>query len=161
MIRFFSVEVAGVEILNRAFNRVEETISDFRAIWPLVAREFYAIEREQFDSEGTAGASGKWLPLTPAYKQWKEANFPGQPIEQLHGFLIASLTDPEALDAIYRPDRDELTIGTQIPYARRQHRTRPLISLSESQKRRLQKAIQRGLVQFTRQAGFQVEERAA
>jgi phage gpG-like protein len=160
MIRF-SAEVLGVEVINRAFNRVEEAISDLRSIWPEVAKEFYAIEREQFDSEGVAGASGKWIPLTPAYKQWKEANFPGQPIEQLEGSLVASLTDPEALDAIYRPEKDELIIGTRLPYARRQHRTRPLISLSEVQKRRLQKAIQRGLVQFTRQAGFHVEERAA
>jgi phage gpG-like protein len=160
MIRF-SAEVLGVEVINRAFNRVEEAISDLRSIWPEVAKEFYAIEREQFDSEGVAGAPGKWIPLTPAYKQWKEANFPGQPIEQLEGSLVASLTDPEALDAIYRPEKDELIIGTRLPYARRQHRTRPLISLSEVQKRRLQKAIQRGLVQFTRQAGFHVEERAA
>lgn len=157
----FTATVEGAEVLNRAFNRLEEIISDFRSIWPDVAAEFYAIEREQFDSEGAVGASGKWLPLSPAYKEWKEAHYPGQPIERLENTLFESLTDPEALDAIFRPGKDELVIGTRTPYARRQHRTRPLISLSESQKRRLTKAIQRGLVAFTRQAGFEVEERAA
>lgn len=149
-------------MLNRGFNRVEGIISDFRPIWPAVAQEFYAIEREQFESEGSAGALGKWAALSPAYKRWKEVHFPGQPIMRLENTLFESLTDPEALDAIFRPGKDELVIGSRTPYARRQHRTRPLISLTESQKRRLQKAIQRGLVEFTRRAGFEVqEERAA
>lgn len=158
----FTATVDGVEALNRGFNRVEEFISDFRPIWPNVAQEFYAIEREQFESEGAAGASGKWAALSPAYKRWKEAHFPGQPIMRLENTLFESLTDPEALDAIFRPGKDELVMGTRTPYARRQHRMRPLISLSEPQKRRLQKAIQAGLVEFTRRAGFEVqEERAA
>lgn len=157
----FTATVDGVETINRAFNRVEGFISDFRSIWPDVGAEFYAIEREQFDSEGAAGASGKWKELTPAYKKWKEVHYPGQPIMRRENTLAESLTDPEALDAIFRPSRNELVIGTRTPYARKQHRTRPLISMTESQKRRLQKAIQRGLVQFTRQAGFEVQERAA
>ena len=161
MIRFVA-EIGNVEVLNRAFNRVEEHVSDFRSIWPNVAQEFYAIEREQFESEGAAGASGKWAALSPAYKKWKEANYPGQPIMRLENTLFESLTDPEALDAIFKPGKDELVMGSRTPYARRQHRTRPLISLNEAQKRRLQKAIQRGLVEFTRRAGFEVrEERAA
>ena len=158
----FTASVDGVEVLNRGFNRVEGIISDFRPIWPAVAQEFYVIEGEQFDTEGSAGASGKWAALSPAYKKWKEANFPGQPIMRLGNSLFESLTDPEALDAIFRPSKDELVIGSKLPYARRQHRTRPLIAPSEQQKRRLQKAIQQGLVQFTRRAGFEVqEERAA
>lgn len=161
MIRF-SATVDGVETLNRGFNRIEEFISDFRLIWPAVAQEFYAIEREQFDTEGAAGAAGKWAALSPAYKRWKEANFPGQPIMRLENTLFESLTDPQALDAIFRPGKDELVIGSKSPYARKQHQTRPLISMSEQQKRRIQKAIQRGLVEFTRRAGFEVrEERAA
>lgn len=158
----FSASVDGAEVLNRAFNRVEEFISDFRSVWPAVAQEFYAIEREQFESEGSAGVSGKWAALSPAYRKWKEANYPGQPIMRLENSLFESLTDPEALDAIFRPGKDELVIGSKLPYARRQHRTRPLIAPSEQQKRRLQKAIQQGLVEFTRRAGFEVqEERAA
>lgn len=164
----FTATVEGVEVLNRAFNRVEEYISDFRPLWPAVAQEFYAIEREQFDSEGAAGASGKWAALSPAYKKWKEIHFPGQPILRLTNALAESLTDLEASDAIFRPSADELVIGTKVPYATAHQRgsgfmpARPPISLNEAQKRRIQKAIQRGLVEFTRRAGFEVqEERAA
>lgn len=158
----FTGTVDGVTTLNRGFNRIEGFISDFRPIWPAVADEFYAIEREQFESEGAAGASGKWAALSPAYKRWKERNHPGQLIMRLENPLFESLTDPEALDAIFRPSADELVMGSKLPYARRQHTTRPLISMTEQQKRRIQKAIQRGLVEFTRRAGFEVlEERAA
>ena len=80
---------------------------------------------------------------------------------------MESLTDPEALDAIYLPEKDGLTIGTRVPYARAHQRgnkrlpARPIVAPSEEQKRRLQKAIQKGLVAFTRRAGFEVQEKAA
>jgi phage gpG-like protein len=163
----FVGNVQGVEVLNRAFNRVEEYISDFRSIWPDVATEIYAINAEQFQSEGSAGASGKWAALSPAYARFKAKAFPGQPILQAEGHMIASLTDPEALDAIYRPEQTVLTIGSKDPKARKHHLgldnlpARPIFSFSERQKRRIQKAIQRNLVEFTRRAGFRVEEKEA
>ncbi len=166
MIRFRS-EVAGVETLNRAFNRIEEFISDFRSVWPAAAAEFYRIEAEQFDSEGAAGASGKWTPLSSAYEKFKAVEFPGEPILQASHHMIESLTDPEAFDAVYIPEPTQLTIGTRDPKALAHHRgkgrlpARPVISMSESQKRRIQKAIQRELVQFTRHLGFEVREEAA
>lgn len=166
MIHFVG-NVQGVEVLNRAFNRVEQHISDFRSIWPDVATEIYTINVEQFESEGSAGASGKWAALSPAYKRFKEIQFPGQPILQAEGHMVASLTDPEASDAIYRPEQTVLTIGSRDPKARAHHLglghlpARPIFSFSERQKRRIQKAIQANLVEFTRQAGFHVEEREA
>lgn len=164
---YFVGNVAGVEVLNRAFNRVEEYISDFRSIWPDVAAEIYAINAEQFESEGSAGASGKWAALSPAYARFKAIAFPGQPILQAEGHMVESLTDPEALDAIYRPEQNVLTIGSQDPKARAHHLglgnlpARPIFSFSERQKRRIQKAIQKNLVEFTRRAGFHVEDREA
>lgn len=165
MIRF-RAEIDGVEVLNRGFNRVEQAISDFRPIWPAVAVEVYSINRQQFDSEGAAGASGKFAALSPSYKRWKEKNYPGQPILRLTNALFESLTDPEALDAVFEPLPNELVIGTRVPYAVAHQRgrgvpARPPFSFTEPQKRRIQKAIQRGLVQFTRRAGFEVQEQAA
>lgn len=164
----FTATVDGSEVLNRAFNRVEEFISDFRPLWPSVAGEIYTINAEQFESEGAAGASGRWQALSPAYAKYKAVTFPGQPILQAEGHMIASLTDPEAPDAIFRPLPDELVIGTRDPKARAHHLglghlpARPIFSFTEQQKRRIQKAIQRELVQFTHRAGFEVqEERAA
>lgn len=158
----FSIEIEGVEVFSRAFNRLESGIDDFRSIWPNVAKEFYAIEHEQFESEGSHGASGKWAPLSPAYKRWKETHFPGQPILKLTNSLYESLTSPDAGASIFRIDRDEMTLGSKEPYAVvHQRGGRPPISLNQDDKRRIQKAIQVGLVEFTRRAGFQVEERRA
>lgn len=160
MIRF-TAEVQGIEVLNRAFNRVEEHISDFRFIWPSFAAEFYSIMREQFASEGAHGASGKWKPLTPAYKKWKEVHYPNMPILQATTALYQSITSSDASDSIFRPEVDQLTIGTQREGARAHQRTRPVISLTEADKRRLTKAIQLPLVQFVRKQGFNVLEAAA
>jgi phage gpG-like protein len=165
MIRFVA-QIDGVIELDRAFNRVDQVISDFRSIWPNVAKEFYGIEQEQFASEGAHGASGKWAPLSPAYKNWKETHFPGEPILKREHSLYESLTSPDGLASVFRPERDQLTIGSNEPYATAHQRggrlpRRPPISLTGDDKRRITKAIQIGLVKFTRQAGFKVDERLA
>ena len=158
----FSAEVVGVEVLDRAFNRVNQEISDFRNFWPGVITTFYEIETEQFRSEGASGASGKWAALSPAYKVFKERDFPGKTILRREDALYESMTGPDALDSILRPDRDELVIGSAVPYALIHQKTRPIISLSEESKRRMVKSIQVRLVEFARAAGFEVQgERAA
>lgn len=159
-------EILGEEIFNRAFNRLD-SLSDLRPVWPNVIREFYLIEAEQFQSEGAAGASGKWAALSNVYAKYKQVAHPDKPILRADDELFESLTNPEAAGAILRPDEQELTIGTSVPYAAFHQRgtrrmpARPPISLAESQKRRIQKAIQTGLVRFVREAGFNVVERAA
>lgn len=161
MIPRFIATLEGVEVLDRAFNRIDHIISDFRSIWPNVAKEFYAIEADQFGSEGAKGASGKWAPLSPAYKKWKEAHFPGEPLLQLTHVLIGSLTSPDEPGAIYRLEADEMTLGSKVEYATAHQKTRSLISFTSEDKRKIQKSIQSELVRFTRQAGFQVDERLA
>lgn len=162
----FQVSIAGEEVFDRAFNRLD-SLSDLRPLYPPLIKEFYRIEAEQFESEGAAGGQ-RWQPLTPAYEKRKSIAYPGQPILQAAGDLMASLTDPEAADAVLQTLPDELIIGTRNPTAifhqrgtRRGLPRRPPINFSEQQKRRLQKAIQIGLVSFIREAGFRVDERAA
>jgi phage gpG-like protein len=163
----FTADISGDVVLDRAFNRIDQYISDFRSIWPNVAQGFYAIEHEQFASEGSHGASGKWAPLSPTYKRWKQLHFPGEPILKLYHPLYESLTSPDAPDSIYRLDAQEMAIGTKVPYAMAHQRgagnmpARPPISLTEADKRKIQKSIQSGLVEFTRGLGFQVNEKAA
>lgn len=166
MLRFTGT-VDGVETLNRAFNRVEEYISDFRSIWPFVAKEFYAIEEGQFQSEGAKGLSGRWSPLSPAYAKYKEQKFPGQPLLRATTSLYQSMTSPDAPDSIFRMDERELTIGTKHEAATAHQRgtrkmsARPIISLTEDDKRRIQKSIQGALVPFIRRQGFEVLENVA
>jgi hypothetical protein len=135
MIRFVA-SIQGVEVLDRAFNRVDQEISDFRNFWPGVITTFYDIETQQFHTEGASGASGKWTPLSPAYKLFKEREFPGKTILRREDALYESMTGPDALDST-------------------------IISLNEESKRRIVKSIQQRLVEFTRASGFATEERAA
>lgn len=166
MIRFIA-DVSGDVVLDRAFNRVDQAISDLRGLWPGVSRVVYGIFGRAFDTEGSSTAAGKWRALTPPYAKWKQVIFPNQPILRASNHLYESLTDPEALDAIYRPEPDQLIIGSKDPKARAHQRgggrlpARPMISLTESDKRDIQKSIQAGLVQFVRSVGFNVDERAA
>jgi hypothetical protein len=157
----FTASIQGVEVLDRAFNRVDQEISDFRNFWPGVITTFYDIETQQFHTEGASGASGKWTPLSPAYKLFKEREFPGKTILRREDALYESMTGPDALDSVVRPERDELAIGTANPLGAIHQRTRPIISLNEESKRRLVKSIQQRLVEFTRASGFVTEERAA
>lgn len=160
----FQAEIVGEEVFNRSFNRITEFIDDFRSVWPFVIRWFYETEREQFASEGNKGSTGKWKPLTSKYFAWKEKNFPGKPIMQRTGKLFESLTEFESPDAIVRPEKTELTIGTQTEYAIFHQQggdrlpKRSLIAPSDAQLRDLQKAIQRPLVEFARRQGFAVIE---
>lgn len=162
----FRVEVAGEQVFDRAFNRID-SLSDLRPLYPEVIREFHLIEREQFESEGAAGASGRFAPLSASYARSKQTSHPDKPVLRADDDLFVSLTDPEAAGAILRPEPDSLTIGTSVPYAifhqrgTRHMPARPPISPSETQKRRLQKAIQSGLVRFVREVGIPVDERAA
>lgn len=162
----FTGEVDGIPVLDRAFNRVEEYIADFRNIWPSVAEEFYAIEREQFASQGAHGASGTWAPLSPAYAKFKAVEFPNQPILRATTALYQSMTSPDAPDSIFRMDAQEMTIGTQREGATAHQRgsglpARPIISLTDADKRRIQKAIQLPLVSYIRRQGLVVLENAA
>ena len=160
MLRFVA-EVQGTVQLDRAFNRVDQEISDFRNFWPGVILAFYEIETAQFATEGAQGASGQWAALSPAYKIFKEREFPGKTILRRTDALYESMTGPDALDSILRPEKEELTIGSALPYALVHQKFRPVISLSEDNKRKMVKSIQQRLVEFARQTGFQVDEKAA
>lgn len=163
----FSATVDGIPVLDRAFNRIEERISDFRFVWGSFAQDFYAIEREQFNSQGAHGLSGRWAKLSPGYAKWKARKYPNMPILQATTALYQSMTSPDANDSVFRPEADQLTIGSRTEYGRAHQRgtgsmpARPVISLTEADKKRLVKAIQLPLVGFLRRQGFTVLEQAA
>ena len=165
MIRF-TFEIDGTVEFDRAFNRLDQ-ISDLRPIWGDVAEAFYEIEREQFGSQGAAGASGRWAPLSNLYAKFKAVKFPGKTILRRTDSLFESLTGKESPGAIFRPSESELQLGSSVPYGVWHQRgtskmpARKPISLNDDQKRRMQKAIQKGLVQFIRRQGFNVMEMAA
>jgi phage gpG-like protein len=157
----FRLEIAGEVQMDRGIQRFSEAVADYRPIWPVIADDFYAMEKDQFRSEGREGGEA-WQPLSPAVKAWKEVHYPGKPILQRTGDLEASLTKPGDPNAVKVEARMTLTLGSKVPYAiyhqspkpRKKLPRRPEIMLSEEFKRDTMRNIQVYLIQIANQAGL-------
>lgn len=152
-----TVEIQGEKVLDRALSRFGEQLRDLRQLWPAVVTELRAITREQFAGQGI-GATGQWAKLSPAYKRWKEKNYPGRPILVRTEALKDSLLKNNK-NTVYRPLPQSLEFGTKIKYAAYHQRgsgklkRRPIFDLNEQQKTRIIKAIQKRLVSAGRDNG--------
>lgn len=157
----FRLEIAGEVQMDRGIARFADGVTDYRPIWPVIEDDFYAQEKAQFRSEGAEGGE-KWPELSAEYAGWKEAHYPGKPILQRTGDLVASLTSGTDPNAVKKEERKTLTLGTKIPYAiyhqspkpRKVLPRRPEILLTEAFKRGVTRHLQVYLVQIASQAGF-------
>ncbi len=88
--------------------------SDFTGLWPLFRDELFAIEAEQFGSQGAHGLHGEWEENEPRYAAWKERKRSNW-IERLSGRLYYSLTG-ETEDGVFTSTPEAMTFGTAAPY---------------------------------------------
>lgn len=157
----FRLEIAGEVQLDRGIARFSDGVSDYRPIWPVIEDDFYAMEKDQFKTEGVEGGD-KWQPLSAEYGKWKETKYPGKPILQRTGDLVKSLTSGSDPNTVKIEARKTLTLGTKIPYAiyhqspgpRTKLPRRPEIMLNEAFKRSVMHNLQVYLVQIASQCGF-------
>lgn len=109
------------EIADQAFERIWNNIrhipDDFREPFEQMAEAFWKQEAQTFALEGQVEKFERWKPLSPRYKEWKEKHYPGQPILVRSGAMRDSLTNPHADGAIYEVYPQQMTLGTEIPYA--------------------------------------------
>lgn len=93
-----------------------ERAQDMTPVWEAGHRAFMLEMREQFTTEGQHLTQAEWTPLSPKYKEWKERHYPGAPILQRTGALLASLTEPgnAAHVALITPDR--AIFGSDVEY---------------------------------------------
>ena len=149
----YTFEINGVREFDRAFNRVGDHVSDLRPVWDKIEPVFHKIEREQFDSEGAAGRSGKWEPLSRPYARQKAQKYGVQPILRATGRMERSLTG-DTVDSILIKEKQEFGIGTRLFYAAF-HQTgtdrmpaREPISFSDAQRTEMTKEMQKGLLEI-------------
>jgi phage gpG-like protein len=153
------LEIAGEVQMDRAIARFADGVSDYRPVWAVIEDDFYALVGRQFATEGTEGGTA-WPELTAGYAVWKERHYPGKPILQRTGELMASLTSPNAPGAVRVEERKTLTLGTTVPHAifhqkgTRKMAARPEIRLTEGFKRTAMAHVQGYLVQMATQGGF-------
>lgn len=157
----FRLDIAGEVQMDRGIARFADGIADYRPIWGVIEDDFYALQKDQFKSEGAEGGA-QWQELSPEYAKWKEKHYPGKPILQRSGDLEASLTNPNDPNTVRIEQRKTLTLGSKIPYAiyhqspgpRKRLPRRPEIMLTEEFKRAVMHHIQVYLVEIASRSGF-------
>lgn len=155
--------ISGQDRLAAAFNRLARSIQNYRPAWPDITAVYRQMMQEQFDRQGARGG-GKWAPLSPAYKRWKETVAPGQPILVLGGRLKASMVGQTA-DTIqdYRPL--DVTLGTIVPYAKyhqtgtRKMPARPPIVLRPRDIKAMTEVMVNQSAEYGTRAGFRLTRR--
>ncbi len=154
----FTYEVAGDVQLDRALSRYGDALKDLRPAFQEIAESFKQIEAKQFASEGGVGSVG-WAPLSANYALWKGMHYPGKKILELSGALLASVTGagPGYIEEI---KKDSLKLGTKLPWSYWHQKAtgrmpaRPVIQLTEANKREWMKIIQRRAYAAAKEVGL-------
>jgi len=154
--------VEGDVQLLRSFRKFADNVKDLSEAFREIAQDFHqTVERKQFESEGAYG-SGGWAPLSEEYASWKAKNFPGRPLMVLSGDLKESLMgeNPWAIEDIQPL---QLRLGTKIKYAvyhqslkprKTKLPRRPLIDLTEADKKRFTRIVHKHLIDQAKEAGL-------
>lgn len=93
-----SFDVAGERQVSRAFELTAAEAQDMSEPLARVGELLLEHIGIQFATEGGEGMTGHWMPLTPVYRAWKEAHFPGAPILVRTGAMRAAALDPTDVD---------------------------------------------------------------
>jgi phage gpG-like protein len=141
------INVAGIDVMARQLARYIDRVDDLRPALHRIARNLAAHNAENFDTEGVTGVYGRWAPLSPKYRAWKEKHYPGKPILVRTGALRRELTgSPLGIEDV---TTRSIRMGTNVPYARyhqtgthRMPRRQP-VSLNEQMRRDMVKTLQR------------------
>jgi phage gpG-like protein len=121
-----SVSVVGADRVGAALGAFGAVFSDLRPFWTdEFAPRFFAKVQDRFALQGQGRgpggrfASGRWAGLSPAYRVWKERNYPGQPILTRTGRLRESMMwsgSSVGPDGIFIAEPTTVVVGTAVPY---------------------------------------------
>lgn len=145
-----SIEAFGETELSRELLRFVDRVDDMKPAFDAIHKRFIALEVEQFQTEGSAGPSGAWAPLSQGTIDAKvRAGLPAN-ILQATGRLRDSLTKIDGADAVFRQDKDSAFFGSTVPYGvfhqSRQPRhvlpRRPPVDIPEISKKEWLKVLQ-------------------
>jgi len=155
--------IRGETRLAQAFNRLARSIQNYRPAWPDITTVYRQMMSEQFESQGSRGGR-RWVPLSPAYKRWKDIVAPGQPILVLGGKMKASMVGKTS-DTIEQFRPSSVTLGTRIRYAgyhqtgTRRMPARPPIVLRPRDIKAMTEVMVNQSAEYGTRAGFRVKRR--
>ena len=161
----FNVTVDGVQQSTRAFSALDESVRDFRELWPELHMYFLRATSEQFESIGVRGGQ-RWQPLSERYAKWKQKKFPGKPIlvrtERLKRSLSLGGSAPDQV-AEFQPLY--AVFGTSVPYAQYHQRgtsrmaQRQILQPTQRDVDRMVSRMYRFVERGARDAGLNVKSR--
>lgn len=110
-----SFEIEGERQFRFSIGRMVHALGDMRPFWEGALKpSFYAVEAQQFASQGADGRSGAWAQLSPQYAAWKATHYPGRAILQRSGALMASLLG--GAGHIFQSAPSWMAIGSGLGY---------------------------------------------
>jgi phage gpG-like protein len=109
-----TVSVAGARGFVTRIDRWTINLKNMNPAYNAIANYQASEWKKQFASQGSQFGT-PWAPLSPKYRAWKAAHFPGQPILVRTGRLRTSLTQrPLGIEEV---STKGLRLGTDVPYA--------------------------------------------
>lgn len=125
MAKLFSFSISHDQDLRRGLSTTIDVAKDLRPFWRTVfAPKYYAMVQDLFATGGRARSGsghfkgGAWAPLSPAYRVWKRAHYPGQPILVREGTLRESLRWSGTVgdQGIFNAQPQYAFVGTKVKY---------------------------------------------
>jgi len=112
-----TLQFDGEDELRAWLDGFRSRLADCSPAFESIQDHFEAYEDLVFEEEGRGTRWGQWRRLSEPYAAWKALRAPGMPILDLTGHLRASLSEPNAPDAIRRIGPREVEFGTSDPKA--------------------------------------------
>jgi hypothetical protein len=150
--------VLGDVNLHRVLSRLVDETHHLEPVFEKIGDDFRDITVNQFAAQGYG-----WAPLTPRYAAWKAAHFPGKPILQREGRLLAAMTIVGNEDNVNEvaPLWARFGAGGEVGLIGSFHQTgtyimaqRKVIDLREEDKRRFTKTFHVHFLRLGAQLGF-------
>lgn len=108
-------KVMGQVQLSRTFDELSLGVANLRKPFEKIKRDFYQTQKATFDAEGAYEGKSKWKQLDPAYKRWKEREYPSSGILVLDGTLKKAATSPNAKGSVSEVTNSSVALGVDIP----------------------------------------------
>lgn len=111
-----TIDFDGDVQFSRALLRFRDRAADMRPVLGEIADDFVVLERQQFTTQGAA-ASGGWAALKQETVDRKRAKNLDTKILHATHRLRDSLISRTSVDHVRKVTRDEVQIGTRVPYS--------------------------------------------
>lgn len=126
---FLSFDVEMDKAFAAGLERAQSAVSDLRPAFKSIAADFYRSEKSIFKLKSAGGypdfkispvtlpSGRKYTPKESAYKARKKRVYGfAYPLIKATGRIEKSLTSPRDTDSVYKLEKQDLEIGSSVPY---------------------------------------------